>query len=368
VVYRDFFMTPEQKRKFYRDGYLIFRDIVPRDKVLKAAQTLYEDLSGIWSQSMQLGRRMSSEDNPAPEQLQSSWLEAVKKGLRTGVHPAILDLAAPESDLMQSIEEALGQPIQSGLRGAQLATLFPAQTVDHITECGYPTKEIPFYGWHGHLDGLWNGSAGVHQRTDRPMTREERDAWSGENGRNGVRRSYPSLNSNILNFTALLGIPLSDQMQEGCGNVGLLRGAHHHFERFFQQQKALGGPFGPDGPNWPRIHEEAPNRSGLRHYPDEIRNAYESTAVKTADGHIWPKPDLIKVQPGDAVLVMHGVPHGATRNESFHPRFMAYFRFVAESRSKDFMNIDTDSLTDCWHEWYGMRETVQEMRSEEAQG
>ena len=118
-------------------------------------------------------------------------------------------------------------------RGAQLATIFPSEPTNSITECGYPSQDIPYFGWHGHLDGLWNGSAGVHQRTDRPMNEQELANWSKENARNGVRKTYPSVNSNISGFTGLLGIPLSNQMEEGCGNVGLLRGAHHHLERFF---------------------------------------------------------------------------------------------------------------------------------------
>lgn len=355
-------MTPEQKRDFYRDGYYIFRDIVPKPKVLKAAQTIFSDLSRIWSQSMNLGRRMQFEKESLPEELRVEWLKSVKSGLRTGVNPAILDLISSTDDLIPTIVEALGEPIRKP-PGAQLATIFPSEINNGITECGYRNLDIPFYGWHGHLDGLWNGSAPPHQRTDRPMNEEELANWSKEGGRNGVQRTYPKTNCNINNFTALLGIPLSDQMNEGCGNLGLLRGAHHHIEKFFQNQRAQGGPLGPDGPNWPRVDEEAPNRSGLRHYPDEVREKFKDSAAYTEDGHIWPKPDLIKVKPGDAVLVLHAVPHCSTRNESVTPRIMAYFRLVPESRWTDKGAVFPDALCDCWLEWQGMQETVAEMRS-----
>ena len=359
-------MTLQQKRDFYRDGYLIFRDIVPKAKVLKAARTIFADLSRIWSQSMGLGRRMQFDKDAPPSELQENWMDAVKSGLRTGVHPAILDLVSSNDELIPSILEALGQPLRVP-PGAQLATIFPSEPTNGITECGYPALDIPFYGWHGHLDGLWNGSAPPHQRTDRPMNKEELKAWSKDGGRNGVQRTYPGTNCNINNFTALLGIPLSDQMTEGCGNLGLLRGAHHHLERFFQYQRDQGGPLGPDGPDWPRVHTEAPNRSGLRHYPDAIREQFKDSATITADGQIWPEPDLIKVKPGDAVLALHAIPHCSTRNESVAPRMMAYFRLVPEARWEKKKPVYPDALCDCWLEWKGMQDTVAEMRNTDVQ-
>ena len=88
--------------------------------------------------------------------------------MKTGFEPAILNLAAPDSNLINSVEDALGGRVRK-FPGAQIATLFPHEPIRNITECGYPNQEVPFYGWHGHLDGLWNGSAPVHQRIDRGM-------------------------------------------------------------------------------------------------------------------------------------------------------------------------------------------------------
>ena len=42
------------------------------------------------------------------------------------------------------------------------------------------------------------------------------------------------------NFTMLAGVALSDQMEDGAGQLGLLRGAHHVIERVYQQQAAAG--------------------------------------------------------------------------------------------------------------------------------
>jgi hypothetical protein len=38
----------------------------------------------------------------------------------------------------------------------------------------------------------------------------------------------------------LAGVALSDQMEDGAGQLGLLRGAHHVIERVYQQQAAAG--------------------------------------------------------------------------------------------------------------------------------
>lgn len=280
--------------------------------------------------------------------------EAVGVAMSAGTDPAILDLANPESPLLRSIGEALGHPIRE-IPGAQLATIFPHELGNAINESGYPANEVPFYGWHGHLDGLWNGAAPVHQRTDRPMNDAELARWNRDPARNGVRRTYPG-GINIRNFTALLGIPLSDQMVEGAGNLGLLRGAHHAISKFFQYQRDAGGPLGPDGPGWERIDTNAPNFSGLRHYPELVREQFSDGAEYTSDGRMWPKPTLIKVKPGDAVLTLHAVPHSSTRLEGNSPRLMAYYRLVPSTRDSSSPHSFADALCDCWLEWHGMRE------------
>ncbi|MCE2406881.1 MAG: hypothetical protein J4G19_05200 [Pseudomonadales bacterium] len=343
-------MTPEQKQAFFDDGFVVFKDIVPPDVVTRAIRMLYGGLSAIWETSM-----VRQDKNQKPDlNLENRRRDAVSAAMRAGTDPAIAELVNPDQPLMRSIAEALGNPIREPRR-AQLATIFPHDLGNGINEAGYPGNEVPFYGWHGHLDGLWNGAAPVHQRTDRPMNDEELARWNRDPARNGVRRTYPG-GVNILNFTALLGIPLSDQMVEGAGNLGLLRGAHHAFSRFFQYQRDMGGPLGPDGPGWDRIDTDAPNFSGLRHYPEEVREQFSDGAEYTSDGRMWPKPTLIKVKPGDAVLTLHAVPHCATRLEGNSPRLMAYFRIVSSKRDDTFLAASPDALCNCWLEWDGMRE------------
>lgn len=256
-----------------------------------------------------------------------------------------------ETPLKPLLEAAFADSIAPA-RGAQVATLFPSDPGDDVNESGYRDCDTPFHGWVGHLDGLWNGgtrppSIGVE------LTAEARAAWYGENGTNTVARTNPG-GINIWNFTALVGVALSDQTQEGAGNLGVLRGAHHHIEAFFRSQRAAGGPLGPDGPDWPREHLEAPNRHGLRHYPEAVREAFVDGAARTADGRIWPRPTFMRLAPGDAVVVLHATPHGGSRVAAADPRQMVYFRVQPAGRPETMRRWYADALCDNWLEWRGL--------------
>ena len=142
---------------------------------------------------------------------------------------------------------------------SQIALNFPSEEGEawqysDFNEAGYPDQETPFYGWHGHLDGVWNGGgvAGVRQGgglplvtpDGEPLTDEHLEQWYSDPATNGGRRSYPELDLsvpvNMANYTCLLGVPLSDQTREGCGNLGLLRGAHFAMEQAFREQRDVG--------------------------------------------------------------------------------------------------------------------------------
>lgn len=354
-------LSPEELQSFVTDGYVVLRGVIPRSAVESARRTFYKSIQTSLSQYQRLigsliaNAERDSDTDKLKERatLASSWM-------RLGRHPDICNLAGEDSEVRVLIEQAIGGPVY-GLQFAQVATRFPTEPSDSVTESGYRDKDIPFYGWHGHLDGLWNGSKSPHQNLTRPMSREEWKQWNQERGRNGVQRTYPGTGTNLTNFTALLGIALSDQSSEGVGNLGLLRGAHHPVSRFFRYQRSQGGPLGPDGPGWGRIHREAPNRSGLRHYPEQVREQFEEEAKYTHDGRMWPKPSLIKLTLGDAVLVLHAVPHSASRCEGNEPRIMAYYRITSRERPDNSRTNYIEGLCDCWHEWKGIRNPVNEI-------
>ena len=320
-------LTRNQKRAFYRDGFVILQGIVPPDMVTAARRGVFAGLG-------------ASE--------------------RAHGNAAVFTDLFNATGLIAIVAEALGPSEPAS--AAQLAARFPSDPDDRINEAGYPDRDTPFHGWHGHLDGLWNGAAPMHQAVDRPMTDEELGAWNEEPSRNGCRKRFPTQNVNIMNFSALVGVALSDQTEEGVGNVGLLKGAHHQMERFFRGQRDTGGPLGPDGPDWERIDTGAPNGSGLRHYPDAVREAFRPNGVETPDGKFWPKPTLLRLAPGDAVIALHTVPHGATRVAGSEPRLMAYFRVTSNRRPETTRAVYPEALCDIWHEWPGMAEVVAEQR------
>ena len=354
-------LSVEQKVSFYENGYVVLRDVVPIEAANAARRLINRRLGNLRSKAQtaaMIARAAgTSIDAHGIELIQ----EATLQSMRAGTDAHLMQLVAPESNLMCMIEEALGSPVRE-ITGAQLATNFPADPGPQINESGYSDEDTPFRGWHGHLDGLWNGATSIHQDTSAPMTENEWQTWLQEPARNGGMKSYPEHGTSISNFTALLGIPLSDQSVVGCGNLGLLAGAHHHIERFFQKQRDAGGPLGPGGPEWTRFDLEAPNGCGLRHYPETVREAFRQNAAETADGRIWPAPTFMQIKPGDAVLVLHSTPHGASRVEGPDPRFMAYFRLTSAARPVPHESIYPEALCDNWLEWKGMHETVGRVR------
>ena len=356
------FLSTEQLESFVSDGYIVLKDIVPRQVVNSARKLFFQNVSNVLQKSQRAASSLSKDsDNSQVSRVREELQKATHLMRSMGRHSNFQDLVASDSTIRLLIDNLIGKSVR-GFQYAQVATQFPRETSNLITESGYPECDIPFYGWHGHLDGLWNGAMPPHQAIERPMSKEEWEAWNKDPGTNSVLRTYPGTGANLTNFTALLGIPLSDQSNEGAGNLGLLKGAHHPIERFFQLQRDSGGPLGPDGPEWERIDRQAPNGCGLRHYPEQVREEFPGNALYTEDRRMWPKPDLVRMDLGDAVLVHYGVPHGATRCEASEPRIMVYFRLTSSDRPENSNHNFIDALCDCWLEWKGIRSKVEEIR------
>ena len=338
-------LTADQKRKFYRDGFLILRNIIPQDQVNAARREFFKRMGSLRGSAQQA---VASKEMTA---LESSVMQLA----RAGVEETFTNLMN-ETPLMPIMTELLG-PIHR-VEGAQLATLFPSGDADNVNEAGYRNADTPNFGWCGHLDGLWNGATGTPP-VDRSLSPDEEAAWNESPSTNGAARYYPELNSNIANFAALVGVPLSDQRKAGAGNLGLLKGAHKRIERFFKWQREQGGPLGPEGPGWDRIDRSAPHAHGLVHYPLKVRSAYKRSAAASFDGHYWPKPTLVKVKPGDAVIVHWATPHSSTRVMGPDPRLMVYFRTRPE-RPEEFKRSYPDAICNNWLEWPGMTRVLEQ--------
>jgi hypothetical protein len=266
-------LSREQLRRFYQDGFLIIPDAVPQPLVARA-------------------RALA--DEPGGEEQQQALADLFNRGL---LKPAAQQLVGGSAD-----RESVLRPISSG----QNAKRPPEPLSVRKEESGYPYDQVPWFNWTGHMDGLWSGGGPILQeRGDDPSE------WYRDAGTNGTPKECPvpgDLQANILNFTLLAGVALSDQLEDGAGQLGLLKGAHHVIREVYEKQAAAGGPIGPAGPGWEREHTEAPNGHGLRYYPDEVREAFASTAATTPDGRLWPRPEIVRLKAGDGVLVLHETP------------------------------------------------------------
>jgi hypothetical protein len=182
-------------------------------------------------------------------------------------------------------------------------------------------------------------------------------------------------------------------MAEGRGQTALLRGAHHAAEKFFRWQYETNGKLGPEGPGWPRLNHEAPNRCGLVYLPEAVRDQFlDETSESTPDGKKWPRPTQILMDAGDACITMYHIPHSGTRNElGTESRKNMIFRIRNKKRQPDNVhNGITDhpdrgtagawleyeegnnpwerskyAMCNMWDEWEGMREVVAEEKLKE---
>ena len=338
-------MDVGQSRRFYRQGYLKIPGVVPAEKVFAARREM----------CLRMGSAISEVGVSVKTRKMDGLVEATRSIFVAGEGEVFIDLFN-KTALKKILEKALGSKVLP-VRSAQLATLFPSDTGDATNEYGYLDKDTPHYGWTGHLDGLWNGGTAVPRAGTR-LRGERLKAWNASKSTNGVNKTNPEFNANIMNFTALVGIALSDQMSLGSGNLGVLRGGHRHMERFFRDQVEKGGPLGPDGPGWERENRKAPNGRGLVHYPRVVRNLYTKNAAQSADGELWPKPDFMKLKPGDAVIVHSLTPHSATRVFGVEPRFMVYFRCVSAKRPEPNLRIYPEALCDSLLEWRGVKRNL----------
>ena len=244
-----------------------------------------------------------------------------------------------------------------------------------MAQCGYPGDSIPWWGWSGHLDGQWAGGC-VPPDTPEDQVADDRYSfanpkkqtfgadphWYADPSTNGSPL-HPSEASNLANFTVLVGVALSDQTTEGCGNLGLLRGGWKVVNDVLYRQHIAGGPMGPEdsqGGLWPREDAGAANGHGLRHMPDAVREAFKEDAARTPDGKLWPRPTLMQISAGDVVLVLHQTPHCATRNlEGYEPRAMIYFRVTSSARAAGEEKVCISALLDPWVEWKGLHRQLE---------
>lgn len=248
-------LTTEQKRTFFEQGYLKLPGIVPRELVDAALRAINASLGT---------NGMRPEDLPR-FRAQSYCPELTNS-------PAITNLLN-ESPLWSVAESAIGRGKIRPVTGGQIALRFPT-----MEQPGEP---------HAHLDGMYTPTNGVPEGT-------------------------------IANFTALVGVMLSDLPRGYAGNLAVWPGTHRLYEAYFRERG-----------------------------PQSLLEGMPPIAL--------PEAEQVTGQAGDAVLCHYQLAHGITGNGSPHVRYAIYFRLL----HVDHDTLHWECMTDIWREWAGMREVVE---------
>ncbi len=125
---------------------------------------------------------------------------------------------------------------------------------------------------------------------------------------NGVKEG------SIDNFTALLGVMLSDVNTEFAGNFSVWPGSHLLHEKYFREKG-----------------------------PEALLKGMPQIDIG--------KPLQITGKAGDIVLAHYLLGHGITPNVSPHIRYMIFFRL----RRHDHDSQRWESMTNAWLQWEGMK-------------
>ena len=197
----------------------------------------------------------------------------------------------------------------------------------------------------------------------------------------------PAMTLSLGSFTAFAFVCLNDQTKPGCGQTSLLTGAHQSMEKFFQWQRSVNDCLGPEGPGWPRLDYNVPNRCGMVYIPPTVQESFcDETSESTPDGRKWARPDQILMEPGDACITLYHIPHSGSRNEngsesrkniifrirnkrrqpniqvngvSDHPDRGQMGEWLEFEDGNDPWERSKNAMCDMWAEWEGMKEIVQ---------
>ncbi len=246
-------LTTDQKRSFYENGYLVLPGIVPAERVHAAVKAINHSLG---SQGLPPDKLVEYSARSYCPELQNT--------------PAITDLV--NGTPLWTAVESLTAPGQiRPIRGGQIALRFPS-----------PTPRMP----GPHIDGMYSPTNGVPK-------------------------------GKIANFTALIGVLLSDLPNPDSGNFTVWPGTHRTFETYFRERG-----------------------------PESLLDGMPKTAM--------PAPVQITGRAGDAVICHYQLGHTANGNGSPHIRYACFFRLSHVEHD----SVHWECMTDIWREWAGMREVV----------
>lgn len=189
--------------------------------------------------------------------------------------PAIVNLLV-KTPLWSLVESALGEGQIRPVRGGQIALRFPV--------LADPPRPVGL-----HLDGMYAPNNGVKEGT-------------------------------IANFTALIGVYLSDVETEYAGNFAVSPGSHRVYEAYFREHGA---------------------ESLLQGMPPvDLAPVQQLTA-----------------RAGDAILCHYQIAHGVAQNVSPHVRYAIYFRLYHAAFDPARWQ---EPMRDVWMHWPGIRAVAEQ--------
>ncbi len=242
-------LTQEQKRALCAQGFVKLPGVVPPETVGAALRAINHSLGNAGIPPADLPTLRARSFCP---ELQGQ--------------PAIADLVN-KTPIRSLAESAIGAGKIRPVGGGQVALRFPIE--------GEPGEPGP------HLDGMYTPTNGVPQGT-------------------------------IQNFTALVGVFLSDLPHPYAGNFTVWPGSHHLYERYFRE-----------------------------HGPEALLQGMPPVDL--------PAPEQFLCRAGDAVLAHYLLAHGIAGNASPHIRYAIFFRLN---------HVEHDprrNMVEMWSEWEGMR-------------
>jgi hypothetical protein len=259
-------LSVQQLTALKEDGFVQLPGVVPTDRVDAALSVINRSLGGkgIDPGDLPIFRM----DTFCPE-IQSA--------------PEILALLY-ETPLWRMAESAIGVGKISPVHVAQIALRFPSD------------DETSFVA---HIDGLYTAPfrAVCGRAPMRPVPMEALD----------------ERDLKIRNFTALVGVYLSDAAGENAGNLAVWPGSHRRLEDFYRRR----------------------GRKAILEGMPRVDLGY---------------PVQLKPRSGDAVLCHYQLGHGIAPNFSPHIRYAIYFRLHRVGHE----DVTWECMTDIWREWHGM--------------
>jgi hypothetical protein len=250
-------LSVQQKLEIYENGFTVLPGAIPLLAANNALRAINKSLG---------------EKGMHPDELSTLRAQTYCRELTQETVISDLFHASPLHTLCES---ALGDDAFLPVRGGQIALRFPMSD---------STKARVL---QPHLDGMHSPNNGVAQ---------------GAFG----------------NFTALVGVFLSDVPEENMGNFSVWPKSHRVFEEYFQQ-----------------------------HGPDKFLEGLPPVEIGA--------PQQITARAGDAVLCHYQLGHGIAPNFSPFIRYAIFFRL--EHREHDAHRKEV--LADIWRDWPGVRDVIE---------